>query len=49
MNKEEAQLLAIIRNLKPFETVEIKRDEKGVLIYVYTKKERYILLTLSND
>ena len=49
MNKEEAQLLAIIRNLKPFETVEIKRDEKGNLIYIYTKKERYIFLTLDNE
>ena len=45
MNNEEQQLIQIIRDLKPFETVEIKRDEKGNLVYVYTKKERYIFLT----
>lgn len=44
MSNEELQLIQIIRDLKPFETVEIKRDEKGNLVYVYTRKERYIFL-----
>lgn len=49
MNNQEAlQLLAIIKSLKPFETVEIKRDEKGNLVYIYTKKEKYIL-TVDNE
>lgn len=48
MNKtsqEEEQLLQILRDLKPFETVEIKRNEQGQLIYIWTKKEKYIFLT----
>lgn len=42
---EEYQLIHIIRDLKRFETVEIKRNEHGNLEYIYTKKEKYIFLT----
>lgn len=45
LNVEELSLIQIIRDLKPFETIEIKRDDKGSLIYVYTRKDRYIFLT----
>jgi hypothetical protein len=45
MNKiseaEILQLIAILRDLKPYETVEIKRDDKGNLQYIHTKKEKY--------
>lgn len=42
---EEYQLIHILRDLKRFETVEIKRNESGTLEYIYTKKEKYIFLT----
>jgi hypothetical protein len=42
MNSIEA-LIAIIKDLKPFETIEIKMDEKGNIVYTYTKKERTVL------
>lgn len=45
LNQEELQLIAIIRDLKPYENIEIKRDDKGNLTWVYTKKERYVFLT----
>lgn len=45
MNEQEIQLIAVIRDLKPFETIEIKCDEEGKVIYTYTQKKRYILLT----
>lgn len=45
MSKEEAALIEIVRNLKPFETIEIKMDDNGKIIYTYTKKERHIFLT----
>lgn len=38
---EALQLMEILRTLKPFESVEIKRDDKGNLQYVHTKKEKY--------
>lgn len=44
ISQEELQLLQIIRDLKPFENIEIKRDERGNLVYVYTKKEKYIFI-----
>lgn len=46
LTQEEQQLLTIIRDLKLFETIEIKRNEKDEVIYIYTKKEKYIFLTL---
>lgn len=44
ITKEEYQLLKIIKDLKPYENVEIKRDERGDLVYVYTHKEKYTFL-----
>ena len=44
LTKEEAQLLAILRDLKSFEMIEIKKDTDGNLVYTYTRKERHILL-----
>lgn len=40
---DEQKLLLLIKDLKPFETLEIKRDDKGELVYVYTQKSRGIL------
>lgn len=48
MNKpsqEELQLIQIVRDLRPFETVEIKLNEKSEVVFIYTKKEKTILLT----
>ncbi len=47
MSNEEAQLLQIIRDLKPYETIELKRDERGNIVYVYTRKDKYIFLVSS--
>lgn len=35
----------IVRSLKPFEVVELKLNDSGEVMYTYTKKERYLLLT----
>lgn len=43
--QEELQLIQVVRDLKPFETVEIKLNEKGETQFIYTKKEKSILLT----
>lgn len=45
MKPEEAALIEIVRNLKPYESIEIKMDENGKIVYTYTKKERHIFLT----
>lgn len=48
LSSEEEQLLKIIRDLKTHETIELKRNERGEIVYVYTKKQKYIFLT-TND
>lgn len=46
LSKEEVQLITILRDLKPFEVIEIKVDENRNVIYTHTRKERYTILTL---
>lgn len=41
--QKEEQILHILKDLKPFETIEIKRDERGNIVYIHTHKERHIL------
>ena len=45
MNKDELALIEIVRNLKPYESIEIKMDENGKIVYTYTRKERHVFLT----
>lgn len=45
LSTEEFTLLQIIKDLKPFETIELKRNEQGEIVYVYTQKKKYIFLT----
>lgn len=48
LTSEEEQLIQIVRDLKVYETIELKRNEKGEIVYIFTKKEKHIFLT-SND
>lgn len=45
LTQEERSLLQIIKDLKPFEVIELKRNEQGEIVYIYTRKEKYIFLT----
>lgn len=45
LTPDELAMVMIMRSLKPFEVLEFKLNESGDLIYTYTKKDRYIVLT----
>lgn len=50
LSNEEIQLITIIRDLKPFEVIDIKREDKtDQIVFTYTNKKRFILLTHGND
>lgn len=45
ITNDEMQMIMIMRSLRPFETLEFKLNDSGELVYVYTRKERYVVLT----
>lgn len=42
---QEIELLEIIRGLKPYEDITIKKDEHGKVIFTYTQRQRIVVLT----
>ena len=43
ISKEEMELILIARDLRPFETIELKLNESGDIIYTWKRQERYML------
>lgn len=43
--EQELELIEIIRNLKPFEDIAIKKDEHGKVVFTYTQRKRIVVLT----
>jgi hypothetical protein len=45
LTENEKEIISIIRELKPFEVVEIKKDREGKPDYYLVKREQKIILT----
>lgn len=45
LSPDEAHLIQIIRDLKQFETIELKRDDKAQIVYIFTQKNKFTFLT----
>lgn len=42
---QELELIEIIRKLKPYEDISIKKDDQGKVIFTYTQRQRIVVLT----
>lgn len=45
LTQDELSMIMIMRSLKPFEVLEFKLNDAGDLVYTYTRKDRYVVLT----
>ena len=45
MNKEEAALIEIVRNLRPYESIEIKMDEPASWLYFQNQFSQFFQIT----